>query len=43
MASLISFKLTVKENVKAGKYLLYFTVVNVIFLAANIILWLIIR
>lgn len=43
MASLISFKLTVKENVKAGKYLLYFTVVNVIFLAANIILWLIIK
>ena len=43
MASLISFKLTVKENVKAGKYLLCFTVVNVIFLAANIILWLIIR
>ena len=43
MASLISFKLAVKENVKAGKYLLSFTVVNVVFLAANVILWLIIR
>ncbi len=43
MASLISFKLAIKENVKSGKYLLSFTVVNVIFLAANIILWIIIR
>jgi hypothetical protein len=43
MASLISFKLAVKENVKAGKYLLSFTVVNVVFLAANIILWIIIK
>lgn len=43
MASLISFKLAVKENVKAGKYLLSFTVVNVVFIAANIILWIIIK
>ncbi|MBO5859127.1 MAG: citrate transporter, partial [Clostridia bacterium] len=43
MASLISFKLAVKENIKAGKYLIYFTVVNVIFLAANLILWIIIK
>ena len=43
MASLISFKLAVKENVKAGKYLLSFTVVNIVFLAANIILWIIIK
>ena len=43
MASLISFKLTVKENIKAGKYLLVFTAVNVVFLVANIILWMIIR
>ena len=43
MASLISFKFAVRENVKAGKYLLYFTVVNVVFLAANVILWIIIR
>ena len=43
MASLISFKLAVKENIKAGRYLLYFTVVNIVFLAANIILWIIIK
>lgn len=43
MASLISFKLAVKENIKAGKYLLVFTAVNVLFLAANLILWIIIK
>lgn len=43
MASLISFKFAVKENVKAGKYLLSFTVLNIIFLAANIILWIILK
>lgn len=43
MASLISFKFVVKENVKAGKYLLVFTFVNIIFLAFNTILWLIIK
>lgn len=39
MASLISFKLVIKENVSAGRYLLVFTAVNVIFLALNIALW----
>lgn len=43
MASLISFKLAVKENVKTGRYMLFFTAVNLIFLAANIGLWLVIR
>ncbi len=43
MASLISFKLAVKENIKAGKYLLVFTAVNILFLAANLILWIIIK
>lgn len=43
MASLISFKLAAKENVKTGRYMLFFTAVNVIFLAANVVLWLIIR
>ncbi len=42
MASLISFKLIAKENIKSGRYLLVFTVVNVAFLAANLILWVII-
>lgn len=39
MASLISFKIVVKENVKAGKYILHFTWVNIVFLACNIVLW----
>ncbi len=39
MASLISFKIIVKENVKAGKYLLHFTWVNIVFLACNVLLW----
>lgn len=43
MASLISFKLAVKENIKTGRYMLFFTAVNLIFLAANLGLWLIIR
>ncbi len=43
MASLISFKLAVKENIKSGKYLLVFTAVNIFFLAANLILWIIIK
>lgn len=42
MASLISFKLIAKENVKTGKYILVFTLVNIIFLAANILLWILI-
>ncbi|MBR2869307.1 MAG: citrate transporter [Clostridia bacterium] len=43
MASLISFKIAVKEDIKSGRYLLVFTVVNVVFLAANIILRIIIK
>lgn len=41
MASLISFKLAVKENIKAGRYLLVFSAVNVIFLVANLILFMV--
>ncbi|MBQ2974033.1 MAG: citrate transporter [Clostridia bacterium] len=43
MASLISFKYVVKEKVSAGKYMLVFTVVNLIFLAFNLVLWAIIK
>lgn len=43
MASLISFKLVIKEKVSAGRYLAVFTAVNIAFLALNLILWLIIR
>ena len=43
MASLISFKLAVKENIKAGRYLLVFTAVNIIFLAANLLLWIVLK
>lgn len=43
MASLISFKLVIKEKVSAGKYLAVFTAINLVFLALNLILWLIIR
>ncbi len=42
MASLISFKLIAKENINSGRYLLVFTVVNIVFLVLNIILWVII-
>ncbi len=42
MASLISFKFIAKEQGKAGKYLLVFTLVNIAFLACNILLWFII-
>ncbi len=41
MASLISFKYIAKENVSAGKYMLVFTAVNLVFLAFNLALWLI--
>lgn len=41
MASLISFKLIAKENIKSGRYILVFTTVNIVFLALNLILWLI--
>ncbi len=43
MASLISFKLAAKEEMDKGKYILHFTAVNIIFLAANLIIWLAIR
>lgn len=41
MASLISFKFIQGEDVKTSKYIMVFTAVNIIFLAFNIILWLI--
>ena len=42
MASLISFKFLQKENVSTAKYLLVFTVCNIIFLALNLgLYWLI--
>ncbi|MBQ8782822.1 MAG: citrate transporter [Clostridia bacterium] len=43
MASLISFKFIAKENVKTGKYILAFTLINIVFLAANLLLYIIIR
>jgi hypothetical protein len=43
MASLISFKYVAKENVSSGKYVAVFTVVNIIYLAFNLGLWLIIK
>ena len=43
MASLISFKFVAKEKVNMGKYILTFTVVNIVFLIFNLGLWLIIR
>ena len=43
MASLISFKYVIKENVSAGKYILIFTAVNLVFLAFNLVLWAIIK
>ncbi len=38
MASLISFKLVQKEDIKASKYILVFTLVNIAFLGANLLL-----
>lgn len=43
MASLISFKYVIKENVSSGKYLIFFTLVNLIFLGFNLALWMIIK
>lgn len=43
MASLISFKYVAKGNVSSGKYLLVFTAVNLLFLGANLALWLLLR
>jgi hypothetical protein len=43
MASLISFKFVAKEKVNIAKYILIFTIVNIVFLILNIGLWLIIK
>ena len=40
MASLISFKFIAKEKVSTGKYILTFTIVNIVFLLFNLGLWL---
>ena len=40
MASLISFKFVAKEKVNMGKYILTFTIVNILFLILNLALWL---
>lgn len=42
MASLISFRFLVREKTSAGKYLLVFTAYNVVLLAVNLGLWLLI-
>ena len=43
MASLISFKFIAKEKVSTGKYILTFTIANIIFLMLNLGLWIIIK
>ena len=43
MASLISFKFIAKEKVNTGKYILTFTIMNIVFLILNLCLWAIIR
>ena len=43
MASLISFKFVAKEKISTGKYIFIFTIVNVVFLILNLVLWLIIK
>ncbi len=43
MASLISFKFIAKEDVKTGKYILVFTLINIVFLLVGILLYIIIR
>ncbi len=43
MASLISFKFVAKEKVSTGKYILIFTIMNIVFLMLNLGLWLIIK
>ncbi len=42
MASLISFKFVAKENVSTAKYVGVFTVVNVIFLALNFVMYILV-
>ncbi len=43
MASLISFKFVTKEKINTSKYILLFSFVNIVFLALNLGLWLIIK
>ena len=43
MASLISFKFITKEKINTGKYILTFTIMNIVFLILNLGLWLIIK
>lgn len=43
MASLISFKFIQKEKTSTSKYLLVFTAINIVFLAINLGLWLLIK
>ncbi len=43
MASLISFKFVAKEKISTGKYILVFSVVNIIYLILNLMLWFMIK
>lgn len=43
MASLISFKFVAKEKINMGKYILTFTIVNIVFLILNLALWVMIK
>ncbi len=43
MASLISFKFIAKEKISTGKYILVFSVVNIIYLISNLMLWFMIK
>ena len=43
MASLISFKFIAKEKISTGKYILVFTVVNIVYLTLNLCLCIIIK
>lgn len=43
MASLISFKFITKEKINTGKYIITFTIMNIVFLILNLGLWLIIK
>lgn len=43
MASLISFKFVSKADAKSSKYIFFFTVLNIVFLCANLVLWMIIK
>lgn len=43
MASLISFKFIARENVKSSRYIAVFTIANIVFLIANLLLYVIIN